>query len=148
MILPIRLDPAAAAQAPGNGTGLPVPEWAMVELQGEIVSQGTLAGQHLGDLFYEQNKPVLVIGSHRLEGMEVLLPKPLLVLQKVTSESDSPDQHQSPEGSSGHDVQRRPAKAVEYKVVGRTTKKIHFKKRPNPIIKASSKDTKPKALLE
>jgi hypothetical protein len=30
-----------------------------------------------------QGKPVLIIGSHRMEGQEVTLPKPVLVLHKV-----------------------------------------------------------------
>eukprot|EP00953_Heterococcus_sp_UTEX-ZZ885_P042185 21463-Heterococcus_DN1.PRE.5 len=35
-----------------DAEGFSAPEWAMIELQGEIVSQQGLAGQTLGDLTY------------------------------------------------------------------------------------------------
>ncbi|CAM9592976.1 unnamed protein product [Choristocarpus tenellus] len=109
----------------------------MVELQGEVVSQSPLSGQHLGNMTTENGKPILVIGNHKLEGKMVAEPKPLLVLRKITT---------AVEGESGvggsRDGQARlqgddknEHRRVEYRIVGKVIRKTIFKTRPKPLIR-------------
>lgn len=64
MIIPVSFDKAAQAEAEGAGgadgkdgqakpKGVCVPEWSMVELQGELVSKDPMSGQPLGSMTYE-----------------------------------------------------------------------------------------------
>uniref|UniRef100_A0A8R1TPY9 Uncharacterized protein n=1 Tax=Onchocerca volvulus TaxID=6282 RepID=A0A8R1TPY9_ONCVO len=57
-----------------------VAEWAMIELQGTLNSNGMFAGQRIGDLKWENKKALLHVGHHILEGIEVKLQNPLIVL--------------------------------------------------------------------
>ncbi|CAG9530901.1 unnamed protein product [Cercopithifilaria johnstoni] len=57
-----------------------VAEWAMIELQGTLDSTGTLAGQRIGILKWENKKALFRIGHHIMEGKEIKLQNPLLVL--------------------------------------------------------------------
>ncbi|VDK64319.1 unnamed protein product [Onchocerca ochengi] len=57
-----------------------VAEWAMIELQGTLNSNGMFAGQRIGDLKWENKKALLHVGHHILEGKEVKLQNPLIVL--------------------------------------------------------------------
>uniref|UniRef100_A0A0R3RSK4 Ctf8 n=1 Tax=Elaeophora elaphi TaxID=1147741 RepID=A0A0R3RSK4_9BILA len=61
-----------------------VTEWAIIELQGTLDSAGTLAGQRIGSLKWENKKALLHIGHHILEGKEVKLQNPLIVLARNT----------------------------------------------------------------
>lgn len=64
MIIPVSVDKAAQAEAQGAGggggkdgqtatKGVCVPEWSMVELQGELVSKDPMSGQPLGSMTSE-----------------------------------------------------------------------------------------------
>ena len=64
MIIPVSIDKAAQAEAQGAGgvggkggqtktNGVCVPEWSMVELQGELVSKDPMSGQPLGSMTSE-----------------------------------------------------------------------------------------------
>lgn len=64
MIIPVSIDKAAQAEARGAGgdlgkdkktktEGVCVPEWSMVELQGELISKDPMSGQALGSMTSE-----------------------------------------------------------------------------------------------
>ncbi|CAM9912911.1 unnamed protein product [Hapterophycus canaliculatus] len=99
---------------------------------------------------------MLVISNHKLEGKAASEPKPLLVLRKVVVDVDN--EHRGGEGSSSSSIGRngggsggggsggsaaglvedatRPRQQrVEYRVVGRVTRKTIFKTRPKPLIR-------------
>ncbi|VBB25700.1 unnamed protein product [Acanthocheilonema viteae] len=59
-----------------------IAEWAMIELQGTLNSVGTLVGQQIGSLTWENKKALLRIGHHIMEGKEVKLQNPLIVLTR------------------------------------------------------------------
>ncbi|VDM08381.1 unnamed protein product [Wuchereria bancrofti] len=59
-----------------------IAEWAMIELQGTLESAGILAGQRIGSLKWENKKALLHIGHHIMEGKEVKLQNPLIVLAR------------------------------------------------------------------
>ncbi|EFO26768.1 replication factor C complex [Loa loa] len=59
-----------------------IAEWAMIELQGTLESAGTLTGQRIGTLKWENKKALLHIGRHIMEGKEVKLQNPLIVLAR------------------------------------------------------------------
>ncbi|VDK75525.1 unnamed protein product [Litomosoides sigmodontis] len=59
-----------------------VAEWALIELQGTLESAGTLTGQRIGSLKWEKKKALLHIGHHIMEGKEVKLQHPLIVLTR------------------------------------------------------------------
>nr|CDP98872.1 Bm10610 [Brugia malayi] len=52
----------------------------MIELQGTLESAGILARQRIGSLKWENKKALLHIGYHIIEGKEVKLQNPLIVL--------------------------------------------------------------------
>jgi chromosome transmission fidelity protein 8 len=90
-----------------------LPEWAMVELQGEIVRKDgdpNAGGYDLGSFSVSKTGNIqLTIGYHQLEGVEQKLKKPYAIIQK--SEDNS-----------------------SYIVVGYITKKYLFKQRPRALI--------------
>eukprot|EP00752_Nemacystus_decipiens_P014761 g13142.t1 len=173
MIIPVSIDKLIQAEAQGEEgaggkdgqlktEGVCVPEWSMVELQGELVSKDPMSGQPLGSMTSENGKPMLVIANHKLEGKPASEPKPLLVLRKVlvdvndenSSGGNSGDggvsgakseggRHASGvgggrEGAGVGDVGavRQPRQQrVEYRIVGRVTRKTIFKTRPKPLIR-------------
>ncbi|XP_057328989.1 chromosome transmission fidelity protein 8 homolog [Microplitis mediator] len=95
-------------------------EWAIIELQGnlEFHSSNSSDKCFIGDLYYEKNDtPVLIIGMHILHGKELVLPKPLAVLEKKTTD-----------GTTG----------TEYVVNAIVKKKLVFKGRPKPIVADST----------
>uniref|UniRef100_A0A915PX39 Chromosome transmission fidelity protein 8 n=1 Tax=Setaria digitata TaxID=48799 RepID=A0A915PX39_9BILA len=61
----------------------------MIELQGTLDSVGTLSGQAIGNLKWENKKALLHIGHHIMEGKEVKLQNPLLVLQRNTENQEN-----------------------------------------------------------
>ncbi|CAM9302825.1 unnamed protein product [Discosporangium mesarthrocarpum] len=158
MIIPIRIDdkgsagPQDVVQAHAGGVAhepglVRVPQWSMVELQGEVVSTNPLSGQHLGNMTFENGKPVLVIGNHKLEGKLAAEPKPLLVLRKVVTnanvgngddvcggQSNARDQLDG-EGDEGDGRREGRGLSVEYRIVGKVTRKTIFKTRPKPLIR-------------
>eukprot|EP00904_Undaria_pinnatifida_P007788 jgi/Undpi1/4139/HiC_scaffold_16.g07506.m1 len=150
MIIPLKIDRAAGGETQGGKSvqerkkGVCVPQWSMVELQGELISKDALSGQSLGSMTFENGKPVLVISHHKLEGKVASEPKPLLVLRKVIvpgCSSSSPDGGGSGSdagmGGGSGDVVAGGVKRerVEYHVVGRVTRKTIFKTRPKPLIR-------------
>ncbi|CAM9931647.1 unnamed protein product [Scytosiphon promiscuus] len=156
MIIPVTIDEAASSDARRHGgsktdeqtetSGVCVPQWSMVELQGELISKDPLSGQPLGSMTSENGKPMLVISNHKLEGKAASEPKPLLVLRKVLvdvdDENNSGDGGRRNGGSNGGAAgtaegvrpQQRQQR-VEYRVVGRVTRKTIFKTRPKPLIR-------------
>lgn len=99
---------------------------------------------------------MLVISNHKLEGKAASEPKPLLVLRKVVvdvnDESDSAGgsssrsnggggEGSSSDGNGGAGFAEEGARPqqrhqrVEYRVVGRVTRKTIFKTRPKPLIR-------------
>lgn len=103
-----------------------------------------------------QGKPVLVISNHKLEGKTASEPKPLLVLRKVMvdvnqkSDSSSSNGEKCRRGDSKGDTSegggedqvgagdsqpQQQLKRVEYRVVGKVTRKTIFKTRPKPLIR-------------
>ncbi|CAM9195905.1 unnamed protein product [Heterosigma akashiwo] len=112
----------------------------MVELQGDLdYNTDSLADMHLGDLTYENGTPVLVIGNHKLEGSDIALSDPLVVMRKVSlvgsqfslEKNDSGGVH---EHRSMLDMSEN-GRNMEYLVQGFITKKVIFKNRPKPIVK-------------
>lgn len=95
-------------------------EWAIIELQGDLKSHSNSSfdGQFIGDLHYSKTgTPILIIGHHLLYGKEVVLEKPLALLEKGQNE----ELH------------------TEYKVKCIIKKKLLFKTRPKPIVGCSIK---------
>lgn len=87
-----------------------------------------------------QGKPALVISNHKLEGKAASEPKPLLVLRKVILPDSDPDEKADGGGTDvaggGGDGKTRAARQrVEYRVIGRVTRKSIFKTRPKPLIR-------------
>ncbi|KAI8101823.1 hypothetical protein M9434_006888 [Picochlorum sp. BPE23] len=103
-----------------HGNENETPEWAMVELQGEIVRKDgdpNTGGYDVGS--FSRSKTgglVLTIGYHQLEGAEEKLKKPFAIIQKNTSEDMAQEQARS------------------YQVIGFVTKKYLFKQRPRALI--------------
>jgi hypothetical protein len=58
---------------PTDADGFSVPEWAMIELQGEIVSQQGLAGQTLGDLTYVNASACFIDDQTRIQHCTLFL---------------------------------------------------------------------------
>ncbi|CAM9883676.1 unnamed protein product [Pylaiella littoralis] len=169
MIIPVSIDKAAETAARGGASeedgqmttietkeGVCVPEWSMVELQGELVCKDPLSGQPLGSMTSENGKPVLVISNHKLEGKTASEPKPLLVLRKVMVEVNQKSDSSSSNGEkcrrggsrgdtsegggedqvgAGDSQPQQQLKRVEYRVVGKVTRKTIFKTRPKPLIR-------------
>lgn len=77
MIIPVSIDKAAQAEAQGAGgaggndekaktKGVCVPEWSMVELQGELVSKDPMSGQPLGSMTSENvRRTAVCLEVHR-----------------------------------------------------------------------------------
>ncbi|VIO97993.1 Uncharacterized protein BM_BM10866 [Brugia malayi] len=57
----------------------------MIELQGTLESAGILVRQRIGSLKWENKKALLHIGYHIIEGKEVKLQNPLIVLGRDES---------------------------------------------------------------
>lgn len=74
---------------------------------------------------------MLIICNHKLEGKVASEPKPLLVLRKVTVPHCEEDAGAGGEGAVGGIKPQR----VEYRVVGKVTRKTIFKTRPKPLIR-------------
>ncbi|VDN06663.1 unnamed protein product [Thelazia callipaeda] len=86
-----------------------IAEWAMIELQGTLEPPGMLSGQHIGKLAWNNNKALLHIGHHIMEGKEVKLENPFLVLVRNTEER------------------------TNVQVAAIIRKKVQFRNRPIPI---------------
>lgn len=90
-------------------------EWAIIELQGDLVSQtnSSFEGKFIGDLHYTKSgQPLLIIGHHLLRGKEVSLEKPLALLKRQAVDTSG----------------------IEFNVQCIITKKLLFKTRPTPIV--------------
>eukprot|EP01025_Chloroclados_australasicus_P029734 TRINITY_DN296_c0_g3_i1.p3 TRINITY_DN296_c0_g3~~TRINITY_DN296_c0_g3_i1.p3 ORF type:complete len:107 (-),score=6.10 TRINITY_DN296_c0_g3_i1:294-614(-) len=92
-----------------------VTEWFMIELQGKIIMQDMC--QNVGTLQKieeKEDKVMLTIGYHQLEGQMQALKKPFAVLEK--------DKIGDERGE------------VQYKIVGMVKHKVLFSKQPRAII--------------
>eukprot|EP00166_Cyanidium_caldarium_P001078 ctg_148.g120 len=125
-----------------------VREWNMIELQGKLdvvgsdercdpdgkelrdKAAGGLAGTTLGELAWVPpgERPVLMIGSHRLEGEMKRLERPLLVLRRYRRCDQQED-------------------ATEWHVVGYTARVWHFGTRPRPVVTAEACQRAPRGKL-
>ncbi|KAJ4755174.1 Chromosome transmission fidelity protein 8 [Rhynchospora pubera] len=100
-------------------------EWAILELQGVVESQPSIANQirglEIGRLCCSSSSSqvnyTFTVGYHELSGTKVSLKKPLLVLKKNKQE----------EGSVSNNE-------VDLEVIGIIRHKILFKNRPKAII--------------
>lgn len=99
-----------------------IPEWGMLELNGELVmpstdSENALDSSNsleLGSLaFSDDSTPVMIVGGHELKGSVVKLPKPFAILKKRTRDEGQTD----------------------YEVVGVITKKLLFDQYPKSIMR-------------
>ncbi|XP_021892252.1 chromosome transmission fidelity protein 8 homolog isoform X2 [Carica papaya] len=106
------------------------PEWAIVELQGEVEIQSSfqtcLKNLHIGVLCRpsSQETYTFTIGYHELTGSKVKMKKPVLVLKKIKRM----DVEGTGDGNSS---------GVELEVVGVIRHKILFKSRPKALISVS-----------
>ncbi|XP_033739599.1 chromosome transmission fidelity protein 8 homolog [Pecten maximus] len=104
------------------------PEWAIIDLQGGLETRNnvSLQGRFIGDLhFTHKNIPVLVIGHHILYGKLCDLEKPLALMTKKHSDSDT---------ISDQDSTMDQHRDVHYLVKAIIRKRLLFKTRPKPII--------------
>ncbi|XP_037906673.1 chromosome transmission fidelity protein 8 homolog [Hermetia illucens] len=127
-----------------------VPEWAIVEVQGdlEVRSDQVMDGQFVGDLCYNKyGQPIFIIGHHILQGREQPMEKPFAVLQKsrtnegenldVTSQLDSTIMSTAGDQTildSTVAIENKSKQRTQYTVRAIVTRKLIFKSRPKPII--------------
>ncbi|KAJ3693274.1 hypothetical protein LUZ60_008754 [Juncus effusus] len=101
-------------------------EWAILELQGVVEAQPSVAGRirglEIGKLCCSSSSQVnytLTVGYHELSGTKVSLKKPLLVLKKKkTVQTEGPICNNE----------------VELEVIGIIRQKLLFKNRPKALI--------------
>ncbi|CAD7080360.1 unnamed protein product [Hermetia illucens] len=134
--------------SPSKDSG--VPEWAIVEVQGdlEVRSDQVMDGQFVGDLCYNKyGQPIFIIGHHILQGREQPMEKPFAVLQKsrtnegenldVTSQLDSTIMSTAGDQTildSTVAIENKSKQRTQYTVRAIVTRKLIFKSRPKPII--------------
>ncbi|KAG8869782.1 hypothetical protein FRC20_000853 [Serendipita sp. 405] len=95
-------------------------ELVLLEFQGSIETEGDYTGEIIGNLDMTiESKPTLRIGHHLLEGKIASLPKPLAVMRRTDSTSDSETPY-------------------SFDIVAIIRKKIIFSKRPTPIVETVS----------
>ncbi|XP_076358375.1 chromosome transmission fidelity protein 8 homolog [Tachypleus tridentatus] len=130
-----------------------VPDWAVVELQGDLESKNgqELHGSFVGDLHYTKkaNGAILLIGHHMLFGKIVDMDKPFIVLRKknystehcheanVLKSQNSPEHlHEGTSEVSAciENLDDKHAYSTYYEVHAVVRKKILFKTRPKPIV--------------
>jgi hypothetical protein len=77
MLVPVCVDAAAN-------------EWSLVEFQGELVGEDSLAGVEVGSLRFPAGggAPTLRVGNHILTGKVAPLAKPFAVLHKQAARAD------------------------------------------------------------
>ncbi|XP_077300652.1 chromosome transmission fidelity protein 8 homolog [Arctopsyche grandis] len=127
------MPPLIRIERPGEAP----PEWAIIELQGDLKSRtdASWQGQFVGDLHYAKNgQPILIIGHHILHGKEAKMEKPIVVLVKQNKDEDVPSQSSQTVFDSTFAVERRTETGIEYCVKAIVKKKLIFKIRPKPII--------------
>ncbi|KAF8525928.1 Ctf8-domain-containing protein [Hysterangium stoloniferum] len=123
MIIPIDLAPPPHRRPPQLApvlAKLGSDEVVLIELQGWLdVVEGERQAGFIGTLLMENDKPVLKIGHHHLEGKLVSLSKPLAVLAHASAEDDQMDN----------------TTMTRYDVVTLVKRKILFRNRPVPVVK-------------
>lgn len=100
-----------------------IEDWAIIDLQGNLNFEKVEDpnAQLVGDLhFTKAGVPILIIGIHVLHGKEVVLDKPLVVLEKHNDKTES-------------ETEKDTIK-TEYNVKAVVRKKLLFKSRPKPIV--------------
>ncbi|CAH1779969.1 unnamed protein product, partial [Owenia fusiformis] len=113
------------------------PEWAILELQGDLQSRNEtgLSGKYIGGLhFSKSDQPIMIIGHHILHGKIVKLEKPLAVLsknQQMDTSSNSDLDKSLTDNDSDIKIDN---KDIHYLVQAVITRKLVFKTRPKPII--------------
>lgn len=73
-------------EKPGSPGERTLPEWAIVELQGDLESRsgGSLASQFIGDLHFSRSgQPALIVGHHIMWGRVADLHPPMLLFHKA-----------------------------------------------------------------
>ncbi|XP_013780276.1 chromosome transmission fidelity protein 8 homolog [Limulus polyphemus] len=129
-----------------------VPDWAVVELQGDLESKSgqEMHGSFVGDLHYTKKGAILIIGHHILFGKTVDVDKPFIVLRKKNSLTEhhheanmlrsqkSLEHTQEEEASevsvSIENLYDKHNYSTYYEVHAIVRKKILFKTRPKPIV--------------
>ncbi|CAB9520806.1 CTF8, chromosome transmission fidelity factor 8 homolog (Saccharomyces cerevisiae) [Seminavis robusta] len=105
-------------------------EWSLLELNGELIMPVDLPNEkkplttvfgpdqiELGSLCFQDDKPVLILGTHELVGRMETLKQPFCVFEKVYGdEGDNPQ--------------------LEYKVAGIIKHKMLFNNYPKTIMKS------------
>ncbi|EIN09965.1 hypothetical protein PUNSTDRAFT_65900 [Punctularia strigosozonata HHB-11173 SS5] len=108
-------------------------ELVLIELQGELETEGVKDNQVVGTLKLDENdKPTLMIGYHLLEGKLVNLSKPLAVLHLPGA-----DARPSMPSGAAMDVDsesNHSKEGVAWNMVAIVKRKIVFSKRPMPIV--------------
>ncbi|XP_055902160.1 chromosome transmission fidelity protein 8 homolog [Eupeodes corollae] len=139
------------------GADSDIPEWAIIELQGDLESRedGDIANLFVGDLYYNKfGQPIMIIGHHMIHGREQKLEKPYAVLEKTKSNegenlSETIDVAEASTLNATADqtlldsttlIENKTIQRTEYKVRALVTKKLLFKSRPKPIIALQEKE--------
>ncbi|KAL6301356.1 Ctf8-domain-containing protein [Sparassis latifolia] len=138
MIIPINLDTVPlsplGSKFPPQLAQFGTDEVVLIELQGALDVEGDRQGETVGTLRIDDvTKTTLLIGHHLLEGKLVNLPKPIAVLQHVSSSSNDHDQ---PIDDNVDMVSEGEAKStlVEWNVVAVVKTKMVFSRRPMPMV--------------
>ncbi|KAG6555939.1 hypothetical protein Mapa_001876 [Marchantia paleacea] len=111
-------------------------EWAMIELQGSIEIQQSgllerIQALTIGTLCKRAGgKFTFTVGYHELEGSQVALKKPLLILKSRTQEVQ--DDNSMEIDSTGNASKQEPK--AELQVIGIIRHKLLFKNRPKALI--------------
>ncbi|EFN88649.1 chromosome transmission fidelity protein 8 homolog [Harpegnathos saltator] len=101
-----------------------IEDWAIIDLQGDLNFEKVENpnNQLIGDLhFTKTGIPILIIGIHVLHGKQVMLEKPLVVLEKHKKNTDE---------IMGQEIETK----TEYVVKAIVKKKLLFRTRPKSIV--------------
>ncbi|GKY95939.1 hypothetical protein MPSEU_000554500 [Mayamaea pseudoterrestris] len=147
--------------AGSNADGDDVPEWAMIEINGELVvpplnddadddDADEEATKHvrsdqleLGSIRFDGETPVMILGSHELIGTVETLKQPFCVLRKEVVEPLTDNEFaMSEETPANADATNTSAsssdssRSVSYVVQGVVTRKLLFNKYPKVIMRS------------
>lgn len=103
-----------------------IEDWAIIDLQGDLKFEkvDNSDEQRIGDLhFTKTGIPILIIGIHVLHGKEVMLEKPMIVLEKHRAHTENETTREEQESAE-----------TKYIVKAIIRKKLLFRSRPKPIV--------------